>query len=230
MLSPPVGRCKIQLEGALAVFCACSGLMIELRGLYVPWEDHPTHGHVQHATMYTIFGLMGLVGLLQEKLRRHLPDVEGVLYLIMSMCFGCTGLLFYFHLHDRNAVDTSLHCLLIGVFILIAVTCLIELAWRSVISVVCRSILTTLGGTWFWQVGDILHGSKAESWLEDEHSSVMLISCIFVWHIAALIIVFILLAVCIAVCYKKHDGLPTSTAMYDKLLDKSEEGCEDTWQ
>ena len=77
-----------------------------------------------------------------------------------------------------------------------------------------------------FQVGDILYGPKADSWLEDEHSSVMLISCIFVWHITVLIIIFILLAVCISVCYKKHYNLQTSNAMYDKLLDKSDQDCD----
>ena len=57
------------------MLCCCFGLVIELQGVYLPKEKVYPH-NIHHATMYTTFGLVGLVGLLKQKLHLHVPDIE----------------------------------------------------------------------------------------------------------------------------------------------------------
>ena len=200
------GHWRFDPESAFAVFAALVGLMVELRGIYLPTSRVKPH-HIQHATMYFFFGLAGLLGILRNKLEKHLPFVESLHYALLMFSFAVEALLFQFHLYGRDELDVVLHLLLVKTAWLCALVCLLEMCRPDVVMLpLARAFLTCVQGTWFWQVGFVLYNPVpgAAPWDPEDHHQLMLVACIYSWHIGVVMVLSILLAVLVSVCCERR--------------------------
>uniref|UniRef100_A0A8C2D3A0 Transmembrane protein 45B n=1 Tax=Cyprinus carpio TaxID=7962 RepID=A0A8C2D3A0_CYPCA len=143
------------IEGALKIFFAFAGIMAEQ---FVP--DGP-HAHLyqngwvklmnwQHSTMYLFFGIAGIADVLSTS-SRHAP--VGLDRLSLSLALFVEGFLFYFHVHNRPALDQHIHSLLLFAVFGGSASTMMEVFKRdNAVLELLRCSLTILQGTWFYQV------------------------------------------------------------------------------
>ncbi|XP_020913722.1 transmembrane protein 45B-like [Exaiptasia diaphana] len=144
-----------------------------------------------HASMYCMFGLSGVVDLLMYY--RVAPLPTGVDHLFLALAFFVEGMLFYFHLDGRPEISVRVHTFL---YMTSFITCLILLAemkaTRALIHTFSRAFLTSLQGTWFFQVAFVLHGF--ERW-ENSRANIEFIAIAFVWHVLILASLYLVIFV-----------------------------------
>ncbi|MEE6520775.1 hypothetical protein FKM82_018724 [Ascaphus truei] len=142
----------------------------------------------QHTTMYFFYGISGVVDILTF-LPLNVP--KGLDRLSLSLAVFIEGLLFYFHVHNRPALDQHIHSLLLIAVFGGSITILIEVFLRNhIVLELFRSSLTILQGTWFWQIGFVLYppGGGPE-WDQSDHDNIMFITMCFCWHYAVALII-----------------------------------------
>lgn len=184
-------------EGILKIFFTTIGFAGEIITAFK--DGRFTHlGNGQHATMFFIFGLSGLVDILVH-FRFPLPkDVD---YVISTLAFAVEDVLFMFHTHGRTPLDVLIHTLLVYVIHANVLVCLVELKYRDNVTVtLARSYVVFLQGTWFWQAGFILYNPihGAQKWDEDNHEQMMVVTMMFAWHMAAIFIVMITIGIVVS--------------------------------
>ena len=154
-------------------------------------------GKVHHITMYAGFALSGIVDIFSQfiKVPRHTSQV------FLSLAFWIEGLLFYFHTHGRDPLNTQIHWILTIVIFSCGIFTLLRMLQPTNLLInagLASSIL--LQGTWFIQAGHILF--RWNNWLQtsdssdgdgDNHEAVMLISACFTWHLIGIAVLMVLL-------------------------------------
>ncbi|GAA6105666.1 transmembrane protein 45B [Tachysurus ichikawai] len=180
------------IEGSAKIFFAFVGIMAEQ---FVP--DGP-HAHLyngewvklmnwQHSTMYLFFGISGIADVLSIS---SLPVPAGLDRLGLSLALFVEGFLFYFHVHNRPALDQHIHSLLlVAVFGGAASTMLEAFLRDNVLLEVFRSSLAILQGTWFYQIGFVLYPLNGDEWNEEDHGNIMFITMCFCWHYAVALLI-----------------------------------------
>ncbi|KAF2364113.1 Protein of unknown function DUF716 (TMEM45) [Trinorchestia longiramus] len=149
-----------------------------------------TNGH--HVTMYLFFGIASFLVLLQHY---RYPVPANCDYACTCLAFGMEGLLFYNHLHGRHHMDIQVHLFLVYTIFLNTAAMLSEMLNRqSVLAAVARAYFTVLQGSWFYQIGFILYPPFGKTWDVDDHGQMMLVTIIFAWHFACVIVMVGLLA------------------------------------
>ncbi|XP_022098016.1 transmembrane protein 45B-like [Acanthaster planci] len=166
----------------------------------------------QHATMYSFFGLAGLAEMLSVtciKLRSRQDK------LFQATAFFAEGFLFYFHLHERSAVDVRLHILLV----LATIGCCVGSALEGLTSsergqsffryvwIVC----TFLQGTWFIQTGFILYNpwlSGSSPWAGDELSALSIVTTVYAWHVLLAILITAFINTVVTRCVQRKGFRP----------------------
>ncbi|RWS24978.1 transmembrane protein 45B-like protein [Leptotrombidium deliense] len=190
-------------EGYLKIISCAIGMTAEIVTAFDNGK-FTSMGNTQHSTMYFFFGLNGVVDVL---LFYGMPVPQGSDYLTMALACFIEGLLFYFHLHGRTMLDILVHQLLLVAIIASFFACLIEWKYRNnVLSILFRSSAALLQGTWFYQVGFILYNPipGAEKWEPENHSQIMLVTAIFCWHIAGVLLLTTFMAF---ICWLRHGAV-----------------------
>ncbi|KAK2872736.1 hypothetical protein Q8A67_022633 [Cirrhinus molitorella] len=185
------------VEGALKIFFAFVGIMAEQ---FVP--DGP-HAHLyqngwvklmnwQHSTMYLFFGISGIADVLSMS-SRHVP--VGLDRLFLSIALFVEGFLFFFHVHNRPALDQHIHSLLLFAVFGGAASTMMEVFKReNTVLELLRCSLAILQGTWFYQIGFVLYPLNGVEWELDKHDNIMFITMCFCWHFAVALLI-------VGICY-----------------------------
>ena len=203
---PCCGDKKQEVEGVVKFIMCVTGILAEvITGIHCPgFCTSNTH----HITMYTIFGLTGVIDILVHR-QVTLPD--NIQYCFLILAFGVEGLLFRFHLHGRSDLDVHVHTLLVYCIVFCVIALCIEMRFRhQAISLAVRAFSVLLQGSWFIQLGFILYSPFREnsSWDPENHEQIMLVTLIFAWHIVGnvlLVLVTALVVRCLCGAGKSRD-------------------------
>ncbi len=228
------GRLRnFDIMGLFAAIAGVIGIFIEIYlGALIHHVSVPV-SHYQHVTMYFFFVLFGSLSLLKPVLTKNVPEIEDVCYLTLAMSFFVEGILFKFHLFGRDNLDVVLHTLLIYVIFLSVLITLVEIKYKnSVLVTLSRAYLTLLQGTWFWQLAFILYNPihGITQWDSEKHENMMLVVCIFTWHMAAVLLGMMGIGMVIAFINRRSQSYPYITGLsmqatsgngYVSLLDQS---------
>jgi hypothetical protein len=197
---------KLPIEAFFIIFGTSVGIIIELIGGFSHGIDPQTNrmtfsegaNNLQHFAMYGMFFIVGIIELLLHynfPLPKHLDMVAG------GLAFSAEAVLFYFHIHSRDAVDVQLHIFLV-MSICAAVVCgVFEIAQqeKQIYATLMRAYFTVLQGSWFYTTGFFLYSPFHEHYEEskdpDAHRTVMLIAYYFVLHMAVILFVVLILAI-----------------------------------
>ncbi|KAE8592086.1 hypothetical protein XENTR_v10018645 [Xenopus tropicalis] len=212
------------IEGILKAAFALIGILAEQ---FVPDGPHmhlvngEDHSWVklmnwQHTTMYLFYGISGVVDILTF-LPLNLP--RGLDRLSLGIAVIIEGLLFYYHVHNRPALDQHIHSLLLIAVFGGAISIMIEVFMRNdIVLELFRSSLTILQGTWFWQIGFVLYPlGGAPEWDQTDHGNVMFITMCFCWHYAVALLIMAINYSLVYCCVKRHKKL---SSVVDNSLKK----------
>ena len=188
-------RCKHFGEPLVKIAMSLSGVFMELTGAH--WTlfndkgdfEHESINNFSHATMFAFFGLTGVVDILQTIGTIRSKHFGGLGHVLMAMAFFVEGLLFYYHLDGRNALDSHAHCIVYSICFATTLVLLLETIWMdSGVLGLARCFLVLLQGTWFYQVTFMLYGPR--KWSKKSKAAAMFVPIAFAWHCLMLLIVF----------------------------------------
>uniref|UniRef100_A0A4W4EDP7 Transmembrane protein 45B n=1 Tax=Electrophorus electricus TaxID=8005 RepID=A0A4W4EDP7_ELEEL len=136
----------------------------------------------QHSTMYLFYGISGIADVLSMS---PLPVPAGLDRFALSLALFIEGFLFYFHVHNRPALDQHIHSLLLVAVFSGSASTMLEVFMRdnSLLELI-RSSLAIVQGTWFYQIGFVLFPLNGEDWDLESHGNIMFVTMCFCWHIA----------------------------------------------
>ncbi|KAK2153981.1 hypothetical protein LSH36_280g03004 [Paralvinella palmiformis] len=126
----------------------------------------------------------------------------------LVLSFAAEGILFKYHLMDRDQLDILIHTLLVWVIFLTVLVLVIEMRFRDQVLVsLTRAYLVLVQGTWFWQIAFILYNPLPHSgnWDPDKRDHLLMSAMIFAWHMAVDFIVMLVIGVIIA-SYHRRNG------------------------
>ncbi|XP_076356940.1 transmembrane protein 45B-like [Tachypleus tridentatus] len=183
-------RCfpHVPVEGVLKVLFCAIGITGETVTAFDSQGRFTAMVNAHHITMFFFFGVNGVVDIFHLYKLPIPPDSD---YVSMVMALSVEGLLFHFHLHGRSDMDAHLHTLLLYTVIASAMVLVVEINHRgNVLVVFLRAFFTLLQGTWFYQIGFILYNPfpGVLPWDVNNHQQIMLVTAIFAWHMAAIIV------------------------------------------
>ncbi|XP_064629806.1 transmembrane protein 45B-like [Lineus longissimus] len=204
-----------QIEGFLKIFFTTVGLTGEIITGFNDKGEFQNIGNGQHATMFFIFGLSGLVDIL---LHHKVSLPKNFDYIVSLIAFAIEGILFNFHLHGRQPMDIQLHILLVYTIVANVITILTELRWpRNVLCAYARAYFVILQGTWFWQVGFILYNPTpgAVKWDEDDHEQMMITTIMFGWHMILILVSMMITSLVIGCIVRR--GAPPGVEKDDEV-------------
>ncbi|KYO35753.1 transmembrane protein 45B [Alligator mississippiensis] len=181
-------------EGTVKAFFALAGILAEQ---FVPDGPHLSLysaedqswvklGNWQYTTMYFFFGLSGIMEVLSYRLKLPL----GLDRLLLSVALFIEGFLFCFHNYNV-ALDQHLHSLLLiaifgGTLCALLEVCLLD----HIVLEIIRTSLFILQGTWFWQIGFVLHPPwGGPGWDQTDRGVYAFLNVCFCWHYAAALLV-----------------------------------------
>ncbi|XP_053187854.1 transmembrane protein 45B [Scomber japonicus] len=237
---PPSFKRMEYIEGGLKIFAAFVGIMVEqfvVDGPHAHLYDTENKSWVklmnwQHGTMYLFFGISG-IALVASTASKMVP--VGVDRLALSLALFVEGFLFYFHVHNRPALDAHIHTLLLVAVFGGSASTMLEVFMRDhIVLELLRACLFILQGSWFYQIGFVLYPLSGPEWDLTKHNNIMFVTMCFCWHIAvALLLVACTFAVVLLAVKrlsgKGHDieiGMrqTSSSSNYQKaLLEESDE-------
>ena len=156
--------------------------------------------------------MVGVVSLVLPKLNIF-PNHHDITYVFVITAYTVEALLFKFHLYGRESVDVLVHTLLLySVYGCVIATAAEMRNRESILAVMGRAFFTMLQGTWFWQAGFILFPPLSHPWggadshEGHDHEYMMIITCAFIWHMAAILLLMLAVGSFIG-CYYKRRGL-----------------------
>ncbi|XP_068773130.1 transmembrane protein 45B-like [Struthio camelus] len=140
-----------------------------------------------HGTMYLAYGLSGIAEVLSAL---HLKVLPGLDHFMLSQAMFIQGLLFYFHGHDRLALDQHVHLLMLLPIFGGAFCSLFEVFLRNrPILELLKTSMFLLQGSWFWQIGFVLYPPwGGPGWDQSDHENIMFITMCFCWHYMAILL------------------------------------------
>lgn len=217
------GRAKNwQIEGFLKVVAAITGFIGESATAFENGTFYYI-GNGQHITMYFFYGLSGVVDLL---LHYNFPLPKKLDYFTLLIAIFTEGILFKFHLHDREEFDTTVHVLLIYAVFLTMLPVLAEMYWEhNILPALARALCFMLQGTWFIHVGFLLYSPlpNPQKW-DNSGNSIMYATMFFTWHIGALFVLTLVIAFIVR-CWTKCSSTCNDDAMaMQSLLKKDQNG------
>lgn len=139
--------------------------------------------NLQHISIYGFYFFMRLCQLL-EAFSSSLPMRTD--YFAMSMAFLGNVLILAFHLHGQTHLEAHLHILVIIATASAAISCPIELAFKSSpLAALLRPFFAFVMGTWLIQIAFILYNPIPgySKWVDHDHNDIALATAIFSWHI-----------------------------------------------
>ncbi|KAF6029035.1 TMEM45A [Bugula neritina] len=183
---------RLPLDNWVLIFVAALGVIMEV-ATSVATKNFVVMGNRQHLTMYISFGLVGLVSILVHHKFQFVPKGSEYMFLLAALIIELV--LFRFHLHGREDVDTHMHMLL--VYTIAGCMVAVSAEWlypHSINALLARSYGFLLQGTWFHQIGVSLYTPYAltEEQLKNPES-IMLMTLIFAWHMIGCLMVMLIL-------------------------------------
>ncbi|XP_029823745.2 transmembrane protein 45B [Ixodes scapularis] len=177
---------RLCIEGLAKVVSACVGVAAEVATGFKHGRFTEI-GNAQHTSMYIFYGLSGLADILTV---HRAPIPRGTDYGILLMTVCVEGLLFYFHLHGRTQLDVLVHTLLVYTIVAEAACIAVEMVQRrSTLAALGRSFFGVMQGTWFFQIGFILHNPLPNSRPWDEnHQNMMWAAVFYTWHMIGVMV------------------------------------------
>lgn len=156
-------------------------------------------------TMFGFFAFNGICDLMYHyRVPLLPPDLD---YLSASMAFAAEGFLFAWHLRGRPPMDVQVHTFVVYVAFLCATFCVLEMKYKNDVRVaLARAGFTLAMGTWFWMVGFILYPPWGEQWADDDHEQMMIITMMFCWNIAGVLVFQMCFAVVMYCLAKRYYG------------------------
>ena len=176
-------RCSVDLFALMACVAGILGSTTQLTHLNVYGRVDITTAH--HVTMYCFFGMAGVFRLLHPVLKRRIPQLDEMEYIVLILAFVIQAMLFNFHLIGRDKVDTMLHTYLLYCVYGCIIMTFSEMIFRNqVLLSIGKSYFITLVGTWFCQLAFVLDSPfsghmKLDPKNEDD---LMLTTLMFSWH------------------------------------------------
>ncbi|XP_033122943.1 transmembrane protein 45B-like [Anneissia japonica] len=179
---------RLPIEAIVIIIFAIAGVIGEMSYPSPKWTLVGADGEFQysvewqHCTMYTYFGLYGMIMALSKT---ALPSVKRYEKIFGAIAFAVEGMIFYFHVHHRSELDVHLHIML--VIAIFGCFCgVLGEAWGSdeKFFKIMRITCTMLQGTWFWMIAIVLYNPPSgEPWSREDHKNVMFITVAFTWHL-----------------------------------------------
>ncbi|XP_069470251.1 transmembrane protein 45B [Ambystoma mexicanum] len=229
-------RCYQRLElveGIVKAACSLVGILAEQ---FVP--DGP-HMHLynreskewvklmnwQHSTMYLFFFISGVVDILVYS---PLKVPKGLDRLALSLAVFVEGFLFYFHIHNRPALDQHIHSLLLFAVFGGAVTIFMEIFLRdNIVLELFRASLAILQGTWFYQIGFVLFPPwGGPEWDQMDHLNLMFITMCFCWHYTGALLILAGNYILVHCCLRKHKRIMGEVEIGIRKLKPERNGVE----
>ncbi|KAK3863396.1 hypothetical protein Pcinc_030829 [Petrolisthes cinctipes] len=180
---------RLPVEGLIKVTIVIIGVIGELTTAYENGEI-VNLVNIQHITIYTFFGLNGVMDVLCHYRAPLPPSMD---YISGGLAFTMEGLVFIYHLHARTPMDVQVHMLLVYAVWGCVVAVIAEGVYRSsVVVALTRCYFVLLQGTWLIYVGFLLYPPTGmEKWDEHGPRNMMIVTVIFCCH-NALIFLFML--------------------------------------
>ena len=179
----------------------------------------------QHATMFFFIAMTGFADLLKYFKAPVPQDIDYAFY-CLAMFIEC--IIFRFHLHGRDELDTMLHTLLVYTIVgwLIALTS--EMRYRRNVSIsLSRAYFLFLQGTWLLQIGYILYNPNpaADKWDPDDHHSLMIVTMMYAWHCGAVALIMLAIGGSVA-CFHRHryDDYSVNGIAMERLINTGSNG------
>ncbi|XP_067947747.1 transmembrane protein 45B-like isoform X1 [Watersipora subatra] len=210
-----------QIEAICRFVLVLIGIIGELATSYNSTTKQWTNKmmHAEHITMFAGFGISALVDIFSyDNTLGCLP--EGSDYFCGLGAVMIEFVLFLYHLHGRNPLNTHLHIILIYTIGFMAITTVTECIYRDkVIWSIARVYSIWLQGTWFWQIAFILFNpaNNSKSTLDTEDpESIMIATLYLAGHIILGFAVQFVIGFLVYVC---HGRPSTQSRNYVKLSD-----------
>lgn len=217
-----IRSCQLPVEPVAKTFLATCGVALELiyERQYTLLDEKGNFVQIHlnnyaHATMYSIFALSGVLDLIDFYSLLRLP--EGTTHFILGWAFFVEGLLFYNHLHGRSSLDVHFHSYIYFLAFATAIVLLLEVAITNPLPMILRAYLTSIHGTWFYQIGFALHFRSP--W-RNNTSNVEFITIALVWH---MISVFVLYTVIYAIIHQVTLKRMKITELNKRILESDSE-------
>ena len=111
-------------------------------------------------------------------------DIQSILLncssqLFLSLALLAEGVVFYFHLEDRESLDVILHQLLVATIGISFMSAVLRMYCATNLLVNTTLALSlTLQGTWLIEIGVILYGHS-----QYNHNNTMFIIASYIWHL-----------------------------------------------
>ncbi|XP_048369138.1 transmembrane protein 45B-like [Sphaerodactylus townsendi] len=216
-------QCMDITEGTVKVFFALGGILGEQfvpNGPHLSLYDEGTRSWVklmnwQHMTMYLFYGFSGVVDVLSYT---PLKLPVGLDRLLVAVALFAEGFLFYFHDYQGEVLTEHLYSLLSIAIFGAALGSLLEAFLRDhTLLELLRASLFILQGSWFWQIGFVLHppwGGPGWSQADDDNKN-FLTMCFF-WHYAVGLLVMAVNSSTSRCC---SNGCPVNVESIDVELD-----------
>lgn len=148
-------------------------------------------GNVSHSTMYFFYGLTAIVDLMIFFNFKLPEDID---YVAMCVAVMAEGILFKFHFFGHHeGLILMVHMLLFNILVTTFFVLILEMKFKTNIMIsLLRPFIFILQGTWFYQIGFILHNPFGNSWDVKNHRSLMNTAIAFTWHCGAIFIAMII--------------------------------------
>ena len=198
------------IEPTVKLVCASIGLVVEV-GI---------SGNVSHSTMYFFYGLTGIVDLMLF-FNFNLPkDLDYVALCVAVMSEGILFKFDFFGYHEGLII--MVHTLLFYILETTLFVLILEMSFKTNIVIsLLRPLIFILQGTWFYQIGFILHNPFGNSWDPNNYQSFMNTATAFTWHCGAIFVMILIALSITGLLYKRRNS---ASCKYTQL----ENGIVDT--
>lgn len=212
-------------EAYLKIFCILIGCIVEISAALFGHDENGYENNAQHATMFFMFGLTGVVDILLHYKAPIPPETD---YVSIAIAVASEGLLFKFHLHGRKDLDVLVHTLLVYALVASTASVLIEMKYRhNIMAALSRPYFTLAQGTWFWQAGWILYPPFPWSfqWDQEDHGQIMIATTIFIWHLAVAFLIMLGVGGIVACVHRRHfPSRPGDSVAMKRLINSESSG------
>lgn len=211
------------LEAIVKLFFVSVGFFLEI---YTGFRDGKfvILGNGQHATMFFFFGMTGFADLLKYFKAPVPKDIDYAFYWL-ALFIEC--LLFRFHLHGRDELDTLLHTLLIYTIVGNIVALTSEMRYRhNVLISLSKAYFLFLQGTWFWQVGFILYNPNpaADKWDPEDHQCLMIATMMYAWHCGVVLLIMLAIGGFVACFHSRFGDYSANDISMKRLINTGSNG------
>jgi hypothetical protein len=186
---------EFPIEPTFKLVCASIALVVEV-GI---------SGNVSHSTMYFFYGLTGIVDLMLFFNFKLPKDLD---YVALCVAVMAEGILFKLHFFGHHeGLILMVHTLLFYILETTFFVLILEMKFKTNIVIsLLRPFIFILQGTWFYQIGFILHNPFGNSWDPQNYQSFMNTATAFTWHFGAIVVLILIALSITSWLYKRKNS------------------------